>query len=76
MTELLLQQVTRIAPDIPLAQTTLLVAAHGTGLNENSAVAAKNAGQENRILFGGWRIKVVIHKLTPFKIVKYQTTRR
>ena len=28
MTDLLLQQVTRIAPDIPLDQTTLLVAAH------------------------------------------------
>ena len=46
MTDLLLQQVTRIAPDIPLAQTTPLVAAHGTGLNENSAVVAKKLAKE------------------------------
>ena len=37
---------TRIAPDIPLAQTTPLVAAHGTGLNENSAVVAKKLAKE------------------------------
>jgi sirohydrochlorin cobaltochelatase len=54
MTDLLLQQVTRMAPGIPLDQTTLLVAAHGTGLNENSAVAAKKQVNEIRArdLFG------------------------
>jgi sirohydrochlorin cobaltochelatase len=41
MTELLLQRATEVAPGIDPAQTTLLIVAHGTDLNENSAVAAK-----------------------------------
>ena len=41
MTELLLQRAAEVAPGIDPAKTTLLVVAHGTNLNENSAVAAK-----------------------------------
>jgi sirohydrochlorin cobaltochelatase len=54
MTDLLLQQAMRIAPGVALDQTALLVAAHGTGLNENSAVAAKKQVKEigARNLFG------------------------
>jgi len=47
MTELLLQRVSRTAPQIAPEQTSLLIVGHGTGLNENSAVAVKT--QVNRI---------------------------
>src|SRR6266568_3486771 len=40
MTELLLRRAREIAPDIPERNTTLLIVAHGTDLNENSAAAA------------------------------------
>lgn len=42
MTELLLQRAHEAAPEIPEGETTLLVVGHGTGLNDNSAVAAKH----------------------------------
>jgi sirohydrochlorin cobaltochelatase len=42
MTELLLQRAHEVAPEISKAETTLLVVGHGTGLNDNSAVAAKH----------------------------------
>ena len=42
MTDLLLQRAHEVAPEIPEAETTLLVVGHGTGLNDNSAVAAKH----------------------------------
>jgi sirohydrochlorin cobaltochelatase len=42
MTELLLQRAREVAPEIPEAETTLLIVGHGTGLNDNSAVAAKH----------------------------------
>ena len=41
MTDLLLQRAHEVAPEIPEAETTLLIVGHGTGLNDNSAVAAK-----------------------------------
>jgi sirohydrochlorin cobaltochelatase len=46
MTDLLLQRARRIAPNIPADQTTLVIAGHGTGLNENSAVAVKQQIKE------------------------------
>jgi sirohydrochlorin cobaltochelatase len=54
MTDLLLQRARRIAPNIPPDQTTLVVAGHGTGLNENSAVAVKQQVKEinARNIFG------------------------
>lgn len=42
MTELLLQRAREVAPELPEAETTLLVVGHGTSLNDNSAVAAKH----------------------------------
>ena len=42
MTELLLQRAHEVAPDVPEGETTLLIVGHGTGLNDNSAVAAKH----------------------------------
>jgi sirohydrochlorin cobaltochelatase len=41
MTELLLQRAHEAAPEIRKAETSLLIVGHGTGLNDNSAVAAK-----------------------------------
>src|SRR5213082_1023157 len=38
MTDLLLQRAREIAPGVPEAETSLLIVAHGTDLNENSAV--------------------------------------
>jgi sirohydrochlorin cobaltochelatase len=48
MTELLLRRAREIAPDIPEIDTTLLIVAHGTDLNENSAVAAKREAEKIR----------------------------
>ena len=41
MTELLLQRAREAAPGVPEADTSLLIVGHGTSLNDNSAVAAK-----------------------------------
>ena len=50
MTDLLLHRAREIAPDIPESDTTLLIVAHGTDLNENSAVAAKREVEKIRSL--------------------------
>jgi len=50
MTDLLLRRAHEIAPDIPESDTTLLIVAHGTDLNENSAVAAKREAEKIRAL--------------------------
>ena len=41
MTELLMQRAREVAPNVPESETSLLIVAHGTELNDNSAVAAK-----------------------------------
>jgi sirohydrochlorin cobaltochelatase len=48
MTELLVQRAREIAPGIDAAKTSLLIVAHGTDLNENSAVAAKREAEKIR----------------------------
>jgi sirohydrochlorin cobaltochelatase len=48
MTELLLKRAGEIAQDVNPAKTTLLIVAHGTDLNENSAVAAKREAENIR----------------------------
>src|SRR5207245_665208 len=50
MTELLLKRAGEIAQDVSPAQTTLLIVAHGTDLNENSAAAAKREAEKIRSL--------------------------
>jgi len=50
MTELLVQRAREIAPNIPESETSLLIVAHGTDLNENSAVAAKREAERIRAL--------------------------
>lgn len=48
MTDLLVQRAHEIAPNIPENATSLLIVAHGTDLNENSAVAAKREAEKIR----------------------------
>ena len=50
MTELLVERAGEIAPDVDPGQTSLLIVAHGTDLNENSAVAAKREADRIRAL--------------------------
>jgi sirohydrochlorin cobaltochelatase len=50
MTELLVQRAHEIAPNVPEADTSFLIVAHGTDLNENSAVAAKREAEKIRSL--------------------------
>jgi sirohydrochlorin cobaltochelatase len=48
MTELLLKRAGEVAQDADPAETSLLIVAHGTDLNENSAVAAKREAERIR----------------------------
>jgi sirohydrochlorin cobaltochelatase len=48
MTDLLLHRAGEVAPAIDPEKTTLLIVAHGTDLNENSAVAAKREVEKIR----------------------------
>jgi sirohydrochlorin cobaltochelatase len=50
VTELLLQRAREIAPGVPEKETSLLIVAHGTDLNENSAAAAKREAEKIRAL--------------------------
>jgi sirohydrochlorin cobaltochelatase len=50
MTELLLKRAGEVAQDVSPARTTLLIVAHGTDLNENSALAAKREAEKIRLL--------------------------
>ena len=50
MTELLLKRARDVAPNASPAETALLIVAHGTDLNENSAVAAKREAEKIREL--------------------------
>jgi sirohydrochlorin cobaltochelatase len=50
VTELLMQRAREIAPGIDPRAATLLIVAHGTDLNENSAIAAKREAQKIRSL--------------------------
>ena len=50
VTELLLKRAREVAPGVDPHETTLLIVAHGTDLNENSAVAAKREAEKIRSL--------------------------
>ncbi len=50
MTNLLLQRAHEVAPGIRELETSLLIVAHGTDLNENSAAAAKREAEKIRAL--------------------------
>ena len=48
MTDLLLRRALEVAPGIDPTETSLLIVAHGTDLNENSAAAAKREAEKIR----------------------------
>jgi len=48
MTKLLLKRARAVAPGVDPGETSLLIVAHGTDLNENSAVAAKREAEKIR----------------------------
>ena len=50
MTQLLLKRAEEVAPNVPPKSMTLVIAAHGTDLNENSSVAAKREAEKIRKL--------------------------
>ena len=50
VTELLLKRAREVAPGADPAETSLLIVAHGTDLNENSALAAKREAEKIRAL--------------------------
>jgi sirohydrochlorin cobaltochelatase len=50
MTELLLKRASDVAPHAAPGETSLLIVAHGTDLNENSAVAAKREAERIRAI--------------------------
>jgi len=50
MTDLLLRRAKDVAPDVDPVETSLLIVAHGTDLNENSAAAAKREAERIRAL--------------------------
>jgi sirohydrochlorin cobaltochelatase len=50
MTERLLARAHEVAPEVPEAETSLLIVGHGTSLNDNSAVAAKQQAEKIRAL--------------------------
>src|SRR6266403_827581 len=50
MTDLLLKRARDVAPGADLTDTSLLIVAHGTDLNENSATAAKREAEKIRAL--------------------------
>ena len=50
MTELLLQRAASVAPGVSPKETSLIIVGHGTGLNDNSAVAAKREVERIRTL--------------------------
>ena len=50
MMELLLKRAWEVAPGVDPAEASLLIVAHGTDLNENSAVAAKREAEKIRAL--------------------------
>jgi sirohydrochlorin cobaltochelatase len=64
MTELLLQRAAEVAPGIDPAETTLLIVAHGTDLNENSAAAAKREAAKIRTL-GRYRAVLNVYMEEP-----------
>jgi sirohydrochlorin cobaltochelatase len=50
MTEHLLERAREVAPEVPEVETSLLIVGHGTSLNDNSALAAKQQAEKIRAL--------------------------
>jgi sirohydrochlorin cobaltochelatase len=72
MTELLLKRAREIAPGINPYETSLLIVAHGTDLNENSAVAAKREAEKIRS-FGKYRTVLNVYMEEPPLVSEWRT---
>ena len=72
MTELLLQRAREIAPGVDPPETSLLIVAHGTDLNENSAVAAKRQAEKIRSL-GKYRAVLNVYMEEPPLVSEWRT---
>jgi len=64
ITELLLRRARDVAPHVDPGQTSLLIVAHGTDLNENSAVAAKREADKIRA-FGEYALVLNVYMEEP-----------
>ena len=64
ITELLLRRARDVAPNVDPDQTSLLIVAHGTDLNENSAVAAKREADKIRA-FGEYALVLNVYMEEP-----------
>jgi sirohydrochlorin cobaltochelatase len=71
MTALLLRRAHEIVPRIPESETSLLIVAHGTDLNENSAAAAKREAEKIRAL-GKYREVLNVYMEEPPLISDWQ----
>ena len=72
MTELLLNRAREIAPGVDPHETSLLIVAHGTDLNENSAVAAKREAEKIRS-FGKYRTVLNVYMEEPPLVSEWRT---
>jgi sirohydrochlorin cobaltochelatase len=72
MTGLLLKRAREIAPSVNPAETSLLIVAHGTDLNENSAVAAKREAEKIRSL-GKYRTVLNVYMEEPPLVSEWRT---
>jgi sirohydrochlorin cobaltochelatase len=64
ITDLLLDRAHHVAPDVDPAETSLLIVAHGTDLNENSAAAAKREAEKIRV-FGKYAAVLNVYMEEP-----------
>src|SRR6266542_4227750 len=72
MTKLLLKRARDVAPDVDPSETSLLIVAHGTDLNENSAVAAKREAEKIRAL-GKFADVLNVYMEEPPPVSEWQT---
>jgi sirohydrochlorin cobaltochelatase len=72
MTEMLLKRAHDVAPEAALVETSLLIVAHGTDLNENSAVAAKREAEKIRAL-GKYAAVLNVYMEEPPLVADWQT---
>src|ERR1700720_3641160 len=72
MTDLLLKRAAEVAADVDPAKTSLLIVAHGTDLNENSAGAAKREADKIRAL-GRYATVLNVYMEEPPRVSDWKT---
>ncbi|HEV8618754.1 MAG TPA: CbiX/SirB N-terminal domain-containing protein [Candidatus Udaeobacter sp.] len=75
MTDLLLKRAGEVARDVDPAETSLLIVAHGTDLNENSAVAAKREAEKIHAL-GKYAVVLNVYMEEPPLVSDWQKLTR